>query len=144
MKKNLQQVGLHISGHGQGNGNSRRGANAAHSQSNQKYAKLGSRVSPYVKPIGSSQHAGAKAAGNGTTANTDSELYGGKTTALHVRQGGNSGIGSGSRNVSVSLAQRQQERREKERAVLKEVESQKQAVLDKLNKLPSKKFSQAN
>ena len=46
--------------------------------------------------------------------------------------------------MSVSLAQRQQERRDKERAVLKEVESQKQAVLEKLNKIQSKKFNQVN
>jgi len=42
----------------------------------------------------------------------------------------------GSRHVSVSLAQRQQqERREKEKAVLKEIEQSKRAVLDKINNL---------
>lgn len=139
MKKNLQQAGLHISGQGQANG-SRRGAHGPHSQNNQKYPKYGARVSPYIKPIGSSQHHGGKAPGNGTAANTDSELYVGKSTALHARQGANSGIGSGSRNVSVSIAQRQQERRDKERAV----ESTKKQVLDQLNKMPPKKFSQVN
>ena len=49
--------------------------------------------------------------------NTDSELYGnGGIGSLH-RQG-NTGIGGGSQ----SLAVRQAERREKEKAVLKEVE----------------------
>lgn len=84
--------------------------------------------------MGSSQ--GQKIGSKGANANTDSELYVGKSgPALHVKQGNNSGIGSGSRNVSVSLAQRQQERRVREQAVIKEVESQKQAVLEKLNKI---------
>jgi hypothetical protein len=43
--------------------------------------------------------------------------------------------------VSITLAQRQIERREKEKAVLKEVETQKKAVLEKLNNIQSKKFS---
>jgi hypothetical protein len=102
-------------------------------------------VSPYVKPLGSSggQKPGSKKPGQGNNANTDSELYVGKSgPALHVKQGTNSGIGSGSRNVSVSLAQRQQERRVREQAVIKEVESQKQAVLEKLNKIQNIKLTQ--
>jgi len=144
MKKNFQQVGLHISSQGHANGNQRRAGHGSLSHNNQKYSKFGTRVSPYIKQSGNSQNPGVKIQSGGNTANTDSELYGGKSTALHVRQGANSGIGSGSRNVSVSLAQRQQERRDKERAVLKEVETQKQAVLEKLNKIQSKKFSQVN
>ena len=68
---------------------------------------------------------------SGNTANTDSELY---APSIHARPGPTA-IGSGSRNASISLAQRQQERREKEKAVLKEVESQKKAVLEKLNNI---------
>jgi hypothetical protein len=70
-------------------------------------------------------------------ANTDSELY---APSIHARQGPTA-IGSGSRNASISLAQRQLERREKEKAVLKEVETQKKAVLEKINSIQSKKFS---
>ena len=70
-------------------------------------------------------------------ANTDSELY---APSIHARQGPTA-IGSGSRNASIGLAQRQLERREKEKAVLKEVETQKKAVLEKINSIQSKKFS---
>jgi hypothetical protein len=70
-------------------------------------------------------------------ANTDSEL---NAPSIHARQGPTA-IGSGSRNASIGLAQRQLERREKEKAVLKEVETQKKAVLEKINSIQSKKFS---
>jgi hypothetical protein len=61
-----------------------------------------------MKPLGSGHHSGGNKLYNpsGNTANTDSELYVGKATALHARQGLHSGIGSGSKNVSASLAQR--------------------------------------
>lgn len=66
-------------------------------------------------------------------------MYGGKSVSL-ARQAHNSGIGSGARNVT-NLAQRQAERREKERQILKEVETQKAAVLEKLNKMQPKKLA---
>lgn len=63
-------------------------------------------MSPYPKPLGSGHLRGGQKLynPNGNIPNTDSELYVGKSTALHVRQGARSGIGSGSKNVNVSLA----------------------------------------
>lgn len=105
-----------------------------------KYSKYGNnRQSPYIsKGLAGQRDRSSKLLNTGATAaNTDSELY---APSIHARNGPTA-IGSGSRNVSISLAQRQQERREKEKAVLKEVETQKKAVLEKINNIQSKKFS---
>jgi hypothetical protein len=112
MKKNLQNNGLQILG------NQGRVVN--------KYSKYGNRQSPYISknPAGANVVAmqrdrSSKLLLNTGVANTDSELY---APSIHARQGPTA-IGSGSRNAPVSLQQRQQERREKEKAVLKEVET---------------------
>ena len=88
MKNNLQTVGLHITGNN--GGNSRRGGKVGNSQGRQNNPPYGSRVSPYIKPLGSSsangQKLGNKLPGKGNNANTDSELYVGKSgPALHVK-----------------------------------------------------------
>jgi hypothetical protein len=107
-----------------------------------KYSKYGNRQSPYISKnpgnvVAMQRDRSSKLLLNTGVANTDSELY---APSIHARQGPTA-IGSGTRNVPVSLQQRQQERREKEKAVLKEVETQKKAVLDKINSIQSKKFS---
>ena len=102
-----------------------------------KYSKLGNRQSPYINKAGVRNNSVLRSKEN---AKTDSELYQGQTKSIHHRSGP-TGIGGGSRNASLTLAQRQQQRREQEKAVLEEVESQKKAVLEKLNKIQSKKFS---
>ena len=86
LKNNLQQVGLMISGgQVQTSGNSRRGDAALSQNGGNRHGAQGSRVSPYMKPLGSAQHSGgykhSKPTGN--TANTDSELYGNKSSSLH-------------------------------------------------------------
>lgn len=131
MKKNLQYNGLQITGQS-------RGGIQANIPMN-KYSKFGSnnaRQSPYLSKAGARKGSSSNLRGTGAS-NTDSELYGngGGIQPLHARPGQQSNIGIGSRNASISLAQRQQERRDKEKAVLKEVESQKKAVLEKLNKI---------
>ena len=98
-----------------------------------KYSKIGNRNSPYVNKAGQrNQSNSVMRSGN---ANTDSEIY--NQPSIHARPGP-TGIGQGSNNVGSTI------RREKEMAVLKEVETQKKAVLEKLNKIQSKKFSAAN
>lgn len=116
VKKNLNAAGLQIAG--QGGGSSISGPTHNNVKARlvglQKYSKFGNqRQSPYIKKSGfGNRNASSNMRGTGAS-NTDSELYGksNATQSLHQRNG-NSGIGSGSRNVSVSLAQKQAMRRE--------------------------------
>ena len=63
---------------------------------------------------------------------TDSEIYAQAAGPNHARPGP-TGIGIGSKNVS--LVARQHDKRQKDQAVMMEVENQKKAVLEKLNKI---------
>jgi len=104
MKKNLQQMGLQVTGQQAGRGVP---------NSLQKYSKYpGNRQSPYVSKAGL-RNQSSKMRGTGAS-NTDSELYGNQPSMIanHSRPGP-TGIGQGSKNISLSRAQRQQENREK-------------------------------
>jgi len=109
MKKNLQLNGLAMI-------NGARGSKAINAtpapNALAKYSKIGSRHSPYVNKTGNrNQSSSVLRSGN---ANTDSEMY--NQASIHARPGP-TGIGLGSQNVGSSI------RREKEKAVLKEVET---------------------
>lgn len=71
----------------QTSGHSRRGDAALSQNGGNRKGNYGSRVSPYMKPLGSGQHIPGQRLKHpsGHNANTDSELYVGKSTALHVR-----------------------------------------------------------
>jgi hypothetical protein len=124
MKKNLQQLGLQISGNHPGGLNRVNQAQPS-LQSNQ----YGKRKSPYISQIAEREQAAKSGA-----ANTDSELYqqNQRSNSRHHRPGPTR-IGMGSRHVSVSLAQRNQEKLEKEKMVLEEVEQSKRDVLHRIN-----------
>jgi len=64
--------------------------------------------------------------------NTDSEIYASQSRpSIHARPGP-TGIGKGTKNASLA---RQLEQRQLEQQAQQDVETQKKAVLDKLNKI---------
>jgi hypothetical protein len=94
--------------------------------------------SPYRNQAGGKQSSGSSALKHYGQANTDSEIYQSQNPSIHARSGP-TGIGSGIKNVNTN-SKAALEKMERERAAQLEVESQKKAVLDKLNKIQSKKF----
>jgi len=126
MKKNLQINGLAALAGSRGS----KALNASPAPNALlKYSKITNRHSPYINKASQRNQSNSVMRTNGN-ANTDSEIYAANATpSIHARPGP-TGIGMGSQNVSSIRNQR-----EKEKAVLKEVETQKKAVLDKLNKI---------
>ena len=84
------------------------------------------RQSPYRNQAGVRNQSNSILRNQGQ-ANTDSEIYSSnQPQSIHARPGP-TGIGKGTKNAV--------ERREQEKLAILEVESQKKAVLDKLNKI---------